>query len=316
MDLSVFLPLAALALDAALGDPHGWPHPVRWIGRLLDALERPAQLLPVDSRRYVYGAFCAFLLPLGAYTAAWFLVRLPGVGAVASLYLAYAGLALGQLVREARAVAALIDAGDLAGARVALGMLVSRDTSRLDEAGLWRTLAETVSENFCDAFAAPAFYLALGGAPLLWLYKTVSTMDSMWGYTTQRFKALGWGGAKADDVLAWLPARLSALALIAAGAVLGLPSGAAWRNTPTDARRMASPNAGWPMAAAAWLCGASMGGEAVYFGKRVDKPLLGPAGRAWGAEQCKTLMRLVYTAAIVLIIALILLLMAFAFAFS
>nr|WP_279355722.1 CobD/CbiB family cobalamin biosynthesis protein [Fundidesulfovibrio agrisoli] len=299
MDFHTFLPLAAVALDAALGDPHRWPHPVRLIGAALNALERPVRNCPAGLQQ-IYGTATAFLLSYAACACVYYLGRLPVFGWAVSLYFAYAGLALGQLLREARAAARLIGAGRDDEARRALGMLVSRDTSGLDRAGQWRTLAETVSENFCDAFVAPFLYLCLGGAPLLWLYKTISTMDSMWGYKTQRFKHLGWAGARADDLLAWVPARLSAWVLIFSASLMGLPTAGARANVRADAARMASPNAGWPMSAAAWLCGASMGGRAVYFGQEVEKPLLGPADCAWEAESVKTLLNLIIISSIAL----------------
>ena len=299
MDFHLFLPLAAVALDAALGDPQRWPHPVRLIGAALNALERPVRNSPAGLQQ-LYGAATALLLSYGVCVCVYYLGRLPWLGWAVSLYFAFAGLALGQLLREAKTAARLIEAGRGEEARRALGMLVSRDTSSLDRAGQWRTLAETVSENFCDAFVAPFFYLCLGGAPLLWFYKAISTMDSMWGYKTQRFKHLGWAGARADDLLTWVPARLSAWALILSAALMGLPTAGARANLKADAARMASPNAGWPMSAAAWLCGASMGGRAVYFGQEVEKPLLGPADCVWEAQSFKTLLNLIIISSIAL----------------
>ncbi|GFK93140.1 Cobalamin biosynthesis protein CobD [Fundidesulfovibrio magnetotacticus] len=241
----------------------------------------------------LFGA--ATLLGLGgaAAGAAYLLARLPLLGYVIALYLSFAGLALGQLLRETRRVARLMETQRLDEARAALGRLVSRDTSALDEAGVWRTLAETLSENFCDAFVAPFFYLSLGGPALLWFYKTASTMDSMWGYKTPRFKDLGWAGARADDLLAFVPARLSAGLLLVCGAAMGLRWADALRHTRRDAARMQSPNAGWPMAASAWLCGAAMGGPAVYHGRLVIKPILGLHGSNWDADRAATLITLV-----------------------
>ncbi|WP_243358751.1 CobD/CbiB family cobalamin biosynthesis protein [Fundidesulfovibrio terrae] len=336
MDSTLFLPAAAFALDMALGDPHHWPHPVRLIGRALERLERLVQPSPPDrdkgvpgspdapgrksgatpAAKRVFGALVAALLGLGVYALVAWLGRISSVGWIFSLYLAYAGLALGQLTRETRAVAALIGSGRLDEARAALAFLVSRDTSVLDEAGLWRTLAETASENFCDAFVAPMFFLCLGGPPLLWLYKTVSTMDSMWGYKTPRFADLGWAGARADDVLAYIPARLSACLLIAAGFLMGLPAGKAWASFRPDARKMASPNAGWPMAAAAWLCGASMGGTAVYFGRTVEKPKLGPQYVSWDILLFRTLTRLIFISGFGMVLLSELLLVALCTVFS
>lgn len=291
MDIALFTPALAVALDLALGDPHAWPHPVRLIGAALDRLEALARPWPPALKR-AFGALVLFLMATGTYTVVYLACALPVAGDVLGLYFAFAGLALGQLLREARAAAGLIAAGDLPGARLAVSRLVSRDTSRLDAPGLWRTLAETVSENVNDAFVAPLFFLCLGGPPLLWLYKAVSTMDSMWGYRTDRHGDIGWACARTDDFLAWLPARLTAYALVGVGACMGLPARQALREFPAQARTMASPNAGWPMAACAWLCGAAMGGRVVYFGKTVDKPRLGPAGMAWDADRVRTLERL------------------------
>ncbi len=281
---------AAVLLDHMLGDPHGWPHPVRLIGRVLTALEplAPGPSLP----RRLYGVVCTLVVAGTCAAAVHLLTGPPVVGVLAALYFSYAGLALGCLLREARAVMALLDAGDLPGARRAVALLVSRDTADMDEDAVRRTLAETVSENLCDGFAAPLFYLVLGGPTLLWAYKAVSTMDSMWGYRTPRFRELGWFCARADDALAFVPARITALGIVVAGWMLGRPGRGILGRVRRDAARMSSPNAGWPMAAAAWVCGAGMGGAAVYFGQAVLKPHLGPDGQ-WNAQNIHLLFRIV-----------------------
>ncbi|MFZ5812860.1 MAG: adenosylcobinamide-phosphate synthase CbiB [Thermodesulfobacteriota bacterium] len=281
---------AAVLLDHMLGDPHGWPHPVRLIGRALTALEPLAPRSPLFRR--LYGALCTLAVAGICALVVHFLTGPPVVGVLAALYFSYAGLALGCLSREARAVMALLDAGDLPGARRAVAMLVSRETAGMDEDAVRRALAETVSENLCDGFAAPLFYLVLGGPVLLWAYKAISTMDSMWGYRTPRFRELGWFCARADDVLAFVPARLTALGIVAAGWMLGRPGCGILGRIRRDAARMSSPNAGWPMAAAAWVCGAGMGGAAVYFGQVVLKPHLGPNGQ-WNVQALHLLLRIV-----------------------
>ena len=183
------------------------------------------------------------------------------------MYFAFAGLALGCLMKDARRVAGLLEAGNLGEARHELSMLVSRDTEGLDAPALRRTLAETVSENLNDGFVAPLFYLSLFGPGGMWAYKTVSTMDSMWGYRNDRYRDLGRGAARTDDLLAWVPARITARIMLLAGKRLGLDHAAARAHHAADAAKMESPNAGWPMATAAWLVGGSMGGRAVYFGE-------------------------------------------------
>jgi adenosylcobinamide-phosphate synthase len=288
---AVFLiPALAVVLDRILGDPAGWPHPVRFIGKGLDLFEAAARRTGVNLRLAGWGAVLLFAW------AAWFVVAefssIPYLGPLLAVYFAYAGLALGCLLKDARRVAELLDSGDLTGARTALSMLVSRETAELDAPAIRRTLAETVSENLNDGFTAPLFYLALLGPGGLWAYKAVSTMDSMWGYRTDRYIDLGQGAAKTDDVLAWIPARLTAFFLFIAGKRLGLKAATARGRYRDDARKMESPNAGWPMAASAWLMEAQMGGPTVYFGKVKDKPVLGPEGTWWDGAKLHKLFRL------------------------
>lgn len=285
-EMLLWLPLAAFILDILLGDPRFLPHPVRLIGLGLDAL-RPRVL--GAARQRLAGA-----LGLGAVLAAagfgvWLLVHAPGLlGTVFALYFAYAGLAFGCLLREGAAAARAIESGSLDEARRAVGLLVSRDVSALERPALYKTLAESLSENFNDAFVAPFFWLCLGGPVLLWFYKAASTADSMWGYRHEPWTRAGWAAARLDDVLAFVPARLSMLFLW-----LGAADKALWPGLALvvrDARRMESPNAGWSMSAAAWLHGAGMGGSAVYAGAVKDKPLLGPAGTSWDYEKIGALL--------------------------
>ena len=288
-DTLLWLPPIAFVLDMLAGDPRWLPHPVRAIGHLLGPLERLGRALGATRPA---GVVCTVLAVLCAGGAVALAGALPVVGAVVSLWLAYAGLALGCLLREGRAALHAVEHGSLEDGRAALAMLVSRDTSALDRDGLRRALAETLAENFNDGFVAPFLWLVAGGPVGLWCYKTVSTMDSMWGYRTERWERLGWACARLDDVLAWVPARCCVVLLWVTAPFAGVPG--QWPGLPrvaSDARRMESPNAGWPMAAAAWLHGAYMGGSAVYFGKVKEKPLLGPADTQWDGPRIEGLLR-------------------------
>ncbi|MBG0789538.1 MAG: cobalamin biosynthesis protein CobD [Desulfovibrionaceae bacterium] len=289
--IAIFLvPAIAVILDGLVGDPVSWPHPVRFIGKGLDLYEAAARRVRINLRAAGWAAVCLFT------TAAWgaveCLTAIPYVGWVFAVYFAYAGLALGCLLKDARRVAGLLDTGNIGEARHQLSMLVSRDTENLDAPALRRTLAETVSENLNDGFVAPLFYLALFGPGGMWAYKTVSTMDSMWGYRNERYRDLGRGAARTDDFLAWIPARLTARLMLFVGKRLGLDYAAAKANHADDAARMESPNAGWPMATAAWLVGGQMGGPAVYFGRPKQKPVLGPEGKEWDKKKLRVLIRL------------------------
>jgi len=209
----------ALVLDLWLGDPAlPWRHPVCLVGKALDWLERPARRFMLAAgagqercRGRLAGALA--LLALAACTGftVWVVVSLPLVGLLAAVYLAWAGLAMGSLLQTGELVLERVEQAPEAEAREALSWLVSRDTSAMDRPLMRKTLADTLSENLTDAFTAPFFWLLVGGPVALWCYKAVSTTDSMWGYMTEKWRWLGWAGARADDGLAFVPARLAAL---------------------------------------------------------------------------------------------------------
>jgi adenosylcobinamide-phosphate synthase len=293
LSLLVFL-LGCVALDLLFGDPRDWPHPVRLIGKMLERLEGWAKSFFLGPR--IGGALSVAAVALGCAALVQLLTGMPLAGEILALYLGYAGLALGCLLRETNTVLALLESGRLAAARAHLAGLVSRDTEDMTEDEVCRALGETLAENFNDGFVAPLFWLCLLGPAALWAYKAVSTVDSMWGYRTERFEELGKAGARADDILAWLPARLAAISIWATGWLRLRP--AAWERIARDARSMDSPNAGWPMSAAAHVAGVSMGGPTRYFGEIKDKPFLGPLGVAWSPARIRGMMRTLLLAAL------------------
>lgn len=293
LSLLVFL-LGCTALDLLFGDPRDWPHPVRFIGKALGRLEDPARNFFLGPR--LGGTLSVAALALGTALLVHLVTKLPLVGEILALYFGYAGLALGCLIRETNVVLGLLESGRLAAARAHLSGLVSRDTADMTEDEVCRALGETLAENFNDGFVAPLFWLCLLGPAALWAYKAVSTVDSMWGYRTERFEELGKAGARADDILAWAPARLAAISIWACGWLRLRP--AAWEDIARDARTMDSPNAGWPMSAAAHVAGVSMGGPTRYFGAIKDKPFLGPQGVAWSTGRIRGMTRTILLAAL------------------
>jgi adenosylcobinamide-phosphate synthase len=290
MHHALLLAVAAGA-DLVLGDPRNLPHPVRAIGWCYARLDALADRL--GRRDRLFGALSVAAVAGGSALIVAAAAALPAVGTLLAVYFAYAGLALGSLLAEGRRAARFLIAGELEAARQAVGGLVSRDVAGLDAPELWRALAESVAENANDGFVAPFFWLAVTGPAGLWAYKAVSTADSMWGYRTPRHEALGWFGARADDVLAWLPARLTAAALWLAARLMGRGKGVRLGDVARDAAKSASPNAGWPMAAAAWLCGAGMGGPTRYHGALVEKPRQGPPDSPWNAARYELLSAMV-----------------------
>ena len=306
-ELCLFLPPMALLLDVMFKDPKGLPHPVQAVAWLAGKCEpwarrfagRGQVCLPGIAELqagYLSGLASLLIILLASGGVVWGLGALPVAGIFFSLYFAYAGLALGSLMREGRAALRAVETEDLPAARHAVSMLVSRDLSQAGRPALYKTLAETLSENFNDAVVAPFCWLLAGGPFLLWVYKAASTMDSLWGYKNERWKYLGWASARLDDLMAWIPARISVFLLWLFSRFVrhsGIWPG--YARVRADAKKMESPNAGYGMAAAAWLHGGQMGGEAVYFGQVKNKPLLGPEEEgdetAWNPDKIAALLK-------------------------
>jgi adenosylcobinamide-phosphate synthase len=250
-------------------------HPVIWMGALLNWFEARLNRGP---RRRWKGSL-ALLLLLGSVLAVTLLVvaatrRVP-FGWVLEAILASTLLAQKELGRAVKAVAdglgVSLDSG-----RFAVSHIVGRDPHVLDQAGVSRAAIESLAESTSDGVVAPLFWLFVGGLPGIALYKAVSTADSMVGHRTERHAEFGWASAKLDDLVNWLPARLSAL-LVAGAAFLVAHADpeAAWSTALRDAPRHASPNAGWPEAAFAGALGFALGGPRSYGGTVHELPALG-----------------------------------------
>lgn len=288
---------AILLLDLLLGDPRGWPHPIVWIGRLIERLEdwlrevlkpeRLAGVLLVLLTLSITWSAAALLLKFAAAFGGW-------LAWLVSLWLGWSCLALRSLHRESRAVIDELEAGDLPGARQALSQIVGRETGGLDAEGVLKATLETVAENASDGVIAPLFYLLLGGPLLGLLFKATSTLDSMVGYKNDQYRDFGWAGARLDDLLNLIPARLTGLLFVVAALPLNLNGWEGWRIMWRDAGKHASPNAGWPEAAAAGVLGIQLGGPATYFGQQFDKPTFGNADQLPQLEHYRQLIRLLY----------------------
>ena len=273
-------------LDALIGDPYTMPHLIRLVGTLIAALERLLRrLLPTTKRGEIMGGvLLALLVPtvmcLGAGCALALAWRLsPVLGLVAETLVCYQMLAARQLEIEAERVLAALDEGGIEGARAQVRMIVGRDTGGLDEAGVLRATVETVAENASDGVVAPLVYMGLAGPVGGLLYKCVNTMDSMVGYRNERYRHFGRAAARLDDVLNWVPARLTGAIMCLVAPLVGLSGRDAWRIMRRDARRHVSPNAGFPEAACAGALGIALVGPASYFGEVHMKPWVGDATR-------------------------------------
>ncbi len=287
MDHSLLL-IVAVVLDAILGDPAWLPHPIRLIGKAISYGEtRLRQVTVSPLLEFRRGAVLVVLVVGGTYVLTAFslfvLMRWSWwIGMIATIVLGSLCLARRNLKEHAQAVLDPLKVGDLVHARVMLARMVSRETVNLSETEVVRGTVESVAENSSDGVIAPLFYMAIGGVPLAMAYKAVNTLDSMIGYRTERYEQFGKVAARLDDVVNYIPARLTALALIGAawiGRQYSRPynENAAWRITLRDGRKHDSPNAGYPEAAMAGALEVQLGGASHYFGELIEKPTLGDA---------------------------------------
>lgn len=265
--------LAAIAVDAAVGDPRWLPHPVVLMGRVATRLEAwlRRSRLPLKAA----GVVLALALSAGSWAAARWLIRLaslahPWLGVALEVWLFSTTLAARSLAEHALAVWRPLRAGDLEEARRCLGWIVGRDTETLDEVEISRAAVESVAESTCDGVIAPLFWGLIGGAPLAMAYRAANTLDSMVGHRDERYLEFGWASARLDDLLNLIPARLSAL-LLAAAALSRRSLSTALR----DARLHPSPNSGWPEAAMAGALGVRLGGLNHYGGVAEERARLG-----------------------------------------
>lgn len=294
------------ALDALLGDPAWLLHPVCLIGsyisfaeRLLRArggnLRRSALLLTASTVLLTMAAAGALLALLGC------LGRIPRLAGMALLD--WLGLAMTSLAREARGVERALDRGVEAG-RVQVARIVGRDTHRLGEGEIVKATVETVAENTTDGVIAPMLYAALGGPVLLWGFKAASTLDSMVGYMDERYRDIGWSSARLDDLLNFIPARVTGPLLCLAAVLTGLDGQNAWRVMRRDHACHKSPNCAWSEAAAAGALHIQLGGTHDYFGRPMAKPTIGDADRPAGRADIARAVRLMMTASALMMAAI------------
>jgi adenosylcobinamide-phosphate synthase len=279
--------LAALLLDALAGDPDWiWrrlPHPVVWIGKVIDLLDRRLNRNSFAPRgRTLAGCVTLCLLVASGLLAGALLqalaARLP-YGDGLTVVVAAVFIAQNSLYRHVAAVRDGLRDRGLMGGREAVAMIVGRDPAHLDEAGVSRAAIESCAENFSDGVVAPVFWFAVLGLPGLIAYKAVNTADSMIGHKNEKYREFGWASARFDDLVN-LPASRLAGILIALCAPLARGSVAeGFACVLADARKHRSPNAGWPEAATAGALGLALAGPRVYPGYTVNDSYLNASGR-------------------------------------
>lgn len=288
--------LAALFVEACVGYPQALyrviRHPVVWIGVAIEVLERQLNRPKLgDEARRSLGILTVVLTAGGAALAGYAVQTLAvniSFGNVLIVLIATTGLAQHSLYTHVRAVLLPLSGGDLVAARRAVGDIVGRDTSALNESDVASAALESLAESFNDGIVAPAFWLLIGGLPGLFAYKALNTADSLIGHREPRWRMFGWAAARADDVANLIPARL-------AGALLAVAGGGGLLVMWRDAPKHASPNAGWPEAAMAGALRIRLGGPTAYDGVMHERPIFG-AGSSPTVDDLKHGLRIYVTA--------------------
>lgn len=295
---------AGFILDLIFGDPRWLYHPVCLIGNAIAFLEkRIRKIFPKTEKGELLGGTLEVLLICLFSWGVPFLILygLHHVCVPAAFLLetfwCYQLLATKSLKTESMKVYEALKKGSLEDARYAVSMIVGRDTKELSETGVTKAAVETIAENTSDGIIAPMLYMVLGGVPLMFLYKGINTMDSMLGYKNEKYLYFGRPAAKLDDVVNYIPARISGWLMALSSVFAGLDVKNAVKIYKRDRRNHASPNSAQTEAAMAGALRVQLAGNAYYFGKLYEKPTIGDDLRSVEAEDIKRANRLLYATA-------------------
>lgn len=280
IDTRVVIITAAILLDLIIGDPKWLPHPVIGFGKLIAFMDKKLNHGSRQRKKWC-GLLLTFIVVgvvfLSSAIALLLMYQIHMyAGLLFEVYLISSTIAIKGLRQAALQVAVPLSQGDLVGARFQLSMIVGRDTESLQESEIVRGTVETVAENTVDGITAPLFWAFIGGAPLAMAYRAINTLDSMVGYKNGRYADFGWSSARLDDVVNWLPARVTSVTFWL-GSTFTQESKLrqAWVVTLRDARKHPSPNSGWSEAMVAGLMGIQLGGRNEYQGEVSNRAKMG-----------------------------------------
>lgn len=291
-------------LDLIIGDPYSFPHPVRYIGKLINIVENRISKTFKTNKQLKVAGFLLWIITVGiTYTVTYFIVKLASFIPVGFLIvnsiLIYTTLATKCLKDEALKIYSVLKTGDIKNSRVQLSYIVGRDTSDLNKEEIIRATVETVAENTVDAIIAPMFYAFIGGAPLAMAYKAINTLDSTVGYKNDKYEYLGFASAKIDDIANYIPARISFLLITIGSFLLGYDYKEAFRIAIRDRKNHKSPNCAYPEGAVSGALGIQLGGTNIYFGKAVYKPTIGDRKRDIEIEDIVNTNKIMYATSII-----------------
>ena len=305
MKLSLLALVLGFILDLIIGDPHGLYHPIRLVGNLIGLLEKHMnKKSDSPDRQMVMGWLMALIvitlssgIPLLLLLLAYHIH--PVCGLVLETIMCWQLLATKSLKDESMKVYRKLKKHDLQGSRHAVSMIVGRDTEVLDETGVTKAAVETVAENTSDGVIAPMLYMAIGGAFLGWMYKSINTMDSMVAYKNDRYLYFGRIPAYLDDIANYIPARLAGLLMVLASFLVRLDGTHAFAIFRRDRYNHASPNSAQTEAVMAGALNVQLAGDAWYFGELHKKKTIGDDIRPVEAEDIVRANKLLYGTAVV-----------------
>ncbi|WP_195238804.1 adenosylcobinamide-phosphate synthase CbiB [Romboutsia sp. 1001285H_161024_C4] len=290
-------------IDLIVGDPYSFPHPVRYIGKLIKKTESIIRKKAKSDKDLKIGGFFLWFIVVGiTYLVTYLILKLssliPGGFLVANSILIYTTLATKCLKDEAVKIYNVLKTGDIEKARIQVSYIVGRDTTQLNEGEIIRATVETVAENTVDGIIAPMFFAFIGGAPLAMAYKAVNTLDSTVGYKNEKYKDLGFASAKIDDIANFVPARISVLLMSIGSLLVGHNCKEALKIGIRDRKNHKSPNCAYAEGAVAGALGVQLGGTNIYFGKAVYKPTIGDKHREIEVEDIVRTNKIMYASSI------------------
>ena len=290
----------AYVLDLIFGDPQNIIHPVQIIGKMINIGEKSLLGKKYKSDRK-YKFFAGMILNITVISLTYgitYLIRRTSENSiiltVAEIYLMYTVFSINSLAREGNRVYNILKEGNIERARKDLSYLVSRDTETMDEKMIIRSTMETISENTVDGIVAPMLYMFLGGLPLSMTYKAINTFDSMVGYKNEKYMDFGKFSAKLDDVANFIPARITGILIVIASMILGYDYKNSLKIFIRDRKNHSSPNSAHAEAGVAGALGVQFGGKVSYFGKEVDKPVIGDKTKDFELEDIKKNIKIMY----------------------
>jgi adenosylcobinamide-phosphate synthase len=301
--------ILAFFIDAVMGDPRSKLHPVVLIGNLIAGIEGMLYgKEDSDRKKLVLGGILVVLVLLftfavvnGIMNLVKMLDNIYVVTLIEAFFLSFT-ISPKSLAAAGKELYGYLVADDLDNARYKVGWIVGRDTEELTPGEVSRATIETIAENTVDGIIAPLFYFAIGGVPLAFLYRAVNTMDSMVGYKNDRYIYFGRVAARADDVLGYIPARITGLLFVVSAFILGYDGKKAWKILRRDASKHPSPNGGWAEATVAGALHIRLGGFNSYFGKVHFREYMGDPIEEIGFDHIMKTIRLMYTDTILFLI--------------